>query len=202
MALTSAEVARIKYELGYNVLTVGAEPFIGVTQLFDQVIAPYIQSGASTTSATAITAASPAAVVSVTLASATGFHAGDRVILDVEDAQEATTVRSISGSVISVYLTKAHTAGYPVTVEGGESIVREILAELRRFSGVRGHLSKAAATSGIKKVDEIEFQDNANMSRSRELRREQAYWRDELAAALGCENLRGSRGAGGSIGLF
>ncbi len=202
MALTTPEIARCKYELGYNVLAVGAEPFIGVSVLFENVIAPYITSGASTTSATAITAATTPTLVSPTLASATGFAAGDRVVIDVEDAQEITTIRAITGAVISVFLVKAHPAGYPVTVEGGEAIVREVLQQLRKFSEPRGLLDKAASAAGIKKVDEVEFFDNAAISRSRTLRREQAYWRDELANALGCENRRTSGGGGSSVAMY
>lgn len=201
MALTTAEVARIKYELGYNVLTVGAEPFIGVTEMFENVIAPYTQAGASTTSATPVLAASPVAVAAVTLASATGFAAGNRVVIDVEDAQEITTVRSISGAVISVFLTKAHPAGYPVTVEGGEAIIREILEQLRRFSEPRGLLWKAVGTAGIKKVDDVEFFDTGLTSRSRTMRQEQTHWRDELASALGCENMRNGS-SGSAIAMY
>ena len=57
MALLTSEITRIKYELGFNVLSLGAEPYIGITQLFENVIQPYTLSGASTTSATAIVAA-------------------------------------------------------------------------------------------------------------------------------------------------
>ncbi len=134
--------------------------------------------------------------------SATGIAAGDRVVIDVEDAQEITTVRSLSGSVMSVFLSKAHPAGYPVTVEGGEAIVREILGQLRRFSEPRGLLDKAASTAGIKKVDEVEFSDSVMTTRSRTLRQEQRYWRDELASALGCENRRNSSGGGSSVAMY
>lgn len=203
MALTTAELARIKYELGYNLLAVGAEPYIGVTQLFTQVIQPFVETGAATTSSTAVVAVaagSPAAIVAMTLASATGFAAGDRIVVDVEDAQEITTVRSISGAIVSVFLSKAHPGTYPVTVEGGEMIVRQILTQLRRFSEPRGFLAKAANSAGIKKVDEVEFFDRVGMSRSRELRREQVYWRDELASALGCINRRGTGGS--SVAMY
>ncbi len=202
MSLTIPEVARAKYELGYNVLSTGAEPFIAISALFEQVIAPYIQGGAITTSNTAVVASVAPAVVAITLVSATGIAAGDRVVIDVEDAQEITTVRSLSGSVMSVFLSKAHPAGYPVTVEGGEAIVREILGQLRRFSEPRGLLDKAASTAGIKKVDEVEFSDSVMTTRSRTLRQEQRYWRDELASALGCENRRNSSGGGSSVAMY
>jgi len=203
MALTSAETQRCRYELGYNVLSVGAEPFIGVTQMFEQVIAPFTTSGAITSSHTIVAASVPAAVAEITLISPTGFAAGNRVVIDVEGAQEVTTVRSLVGSVMSVFLTKAHPEGsYPVTVEGGESIIRGILTELRKYSEAGGNISKLAQTAGITRVDEIYFSDNPLVSRSREMRKEQAYWRDELAFALGCENRRGSQSSGGSMVMF
>ena len=40
MALTDVELAAVKRELGFNVLAVGAEPYIGVAALFESVIAP------------------------------------------------------------------------------------------------------------------------------------------------------------------
>ena len=46
MALLDSELARIRYELGVNLMTLGAEPFIGVMVLFSQVIQPYLSTGA------------------------------------------------------------------------------------------------------------------------------------------------------------
>ncbi len=56
MALLDSEIARIKAELGYNLLTTGAVPYIGVTQVFEQVIQQNVLAGAKTTSATVVTA--------------------------------------------------------------------------------------------------------------------------------------------------
>lgn len=193
MALLDAEIARIKYELGLNVLTVGAVPYIGVTQIVDLVIAPNLLAGASTTSATAVTAATTATAVSLTLASATGFSAGCRVAVDVDDAQEVATVRSVSGSAISVLLTKAHPAGYPVTVESGETIVREILGRLRTL-GVT--LTDTMARAGIKRADDVEFfgkREGSDVFGS--LLSQQRYWREELRRALGMRAQRDSGGA-------
>ena len=151
MALLTSEIQRIKFELGYNVLAVGAEPYVGVTQLFEQVIAPYTQGGAATTSATAVPAASAPPPVALTLTDATGFHAGDAVVI-------GNCVR-VSRAMVS-----------------------------------------ATARAGIKSVDEIHFQDTAagGMSAAtKALTRELAYWRDELAGAIGCQNLRNVRRGGG-----
>lgn len=201
MALSTAEIQRIKFELGFNQLTVNSEPFIGHAALFEIVIQPFMQSGALTTSSSAVVAASPAAVAAVTLASATGFTVGDRLVIDVDDAQEIATLRSIAGSVASLYLTKAHAGTYPVSVEGGEVIVRQILTQLRQFSEPNGLIQKTAKSAGVTKADEISFSDKVATSRSREMRKLQAYWRDELASAIGVENTRGSSG-GSTVAVY
>lgn len=132
MALLDSEVMRIKFHLGFNLLSIGAEPRIDHVALFDQVIKPYVDAGAKTTSSTAVTAAEPAAPVSITLASVVGFTAGDRVVVDVDSLTERSTIRSLSGSAISVVLALAHTGTYPVTIEGPESIIRDLLMRCDR----------------------------------------------------------------------
>ena len=69
MALLDSEIARCKYELGYNVLTISAEPYIGVARVFELVIQPNLLAGAITTSSTAVTAVAAGALANpVTLA--------------------------------------------------------------------------------------------------------------------------------------
>lgn len=202
MALLDSEIARCKYELGYNLLTIGAEPYIGVARVFELVIQPNLLAGATTTSATVVTAVAAGALaspVTLTLASATGFSSGDRVIIDVDDRQEAATVQNVAGSTITVLLSKAHTGTYPVTVERGESIVREILGRLRDIANKLG--TNVVQQVGIKKVDEIEFFGGNMYSIRREMQRMQDYWRNELASALGVRNLRTSN-AGSEIAVY
>lgn len=203
MALLDSEVRRIRYELGYNVLDVGAEPYIGVTALFEQVIKPYITAGAATTSSTAVTAATTPTPVAITLASATGFSAGGRIVVDVDARQEEATIQSLAGAVATVQLIKAHSGTYPVTVEGGESIVRGILRECIKLGGTGGLISSSASKAGLKKVDEIEFfGDATNVAIAAQQRALLNYWRNELALALGCENMRDSGGGGGSVVMY
>lgn len=196
MALLDSEIERIRFELGYPVLTNGAEPYIGISPIFDNVIQPYVSAGASTTSATAVTAASTPTPVTLTLTSASGFSAGCRVVVDVDGRQEFATVQSISGSTIVVHLSNTHSGTYPVTVEGGETIIREILRHLIKLGTVGGLQDQAMSSAGIKKVDEIEFFGDSRTTVSRQLQLERAktYWRDELASALGLANLRGGSG--------
>lgn len=212
MALLTSEVARIKAELGYNVLAVGAEPYIGVAAMFEQVIQPYTTAGASTTSATPVTAASSPTPTSIVLASGTGFAAGNVVIVDVDTRQERATIQSISGATITLQLALAHSGTYPVTVEGGESIIREILRELALLgSGMNstaGAISRLRSRAGIKKVDEIEFfgggstlgtQGKDPITQMLALRE---YWRDELASVLGIVRLNGRNGGGSDVSVY
>lgn len=203
MALLTSEIVRIKFELGYNVETIGASPYIGISAIFESVIATYTQAGATTTSATAVTAASSATPVALTLASATGFAAFDTVVIDVDARQERATVQSLTGSVITVLLTGTHSGTYPVTVEGGEAIVRDLLRQLRAVGYSGGRIESTVGTAGIRRVDDIEFfGDSTTVSQMRQVRDHQMYLRDELASALGVENLSKARAASSAMSLY
>jgi hypothetical protein len=201
MALLDSELDRIRFETGWNLLNVGAEPYIGVAAIFSQVIQPYLRSGAITTSSTAVTAASEATPVTLTLASAIGFSAQCRVVVDVDDAQEAATVQSLSGSNITLALKNAHTGAYAVTVEGGESIVRELLGQIR---AVRVQMGQTFGEGALKKVDEVEFYDvKGTQARFGMLGDQLMYWRDELCSALGISNgWRQKRSTGSRMSLY
>lgn len=206
MALTDAEIQRIRYELGYPNLDTAAEPYIGIAAVFTQVIQPYTLGGVSTTSSTPVTAASTPTPQSLVLSDATGFSAGAVVSVDVDGRQERATIQSISGSSITVQLLLAHSGTYPVVLEGGESIIRDILAELRRVSDAIGNLRDRV---GLKRADEIEFfgggqtlasQGIDPMTHTLNLRE---YWRDELARCLGIPRLNAKNSSGGSeIGVY
>lgn len=202
MALLDSEIQRIKYELGYNVLSVGAEPYIGIAAIFDQVIKPYTLSGAITSSSTTVTASDTPTPVTITLASGTGFSTLCRVVIDVDDREEIVTAQNVSGNSLTVLLQKAHSGTYPVTVEGGESIIREILRHLRKIAATDGGLDSAVDAAGIKELvgDVVFFGANGEQSRFRTLRQAREYWRGELARALGLEYVSGAD-AGVEIGL-
>lgn len=200
MALLTSELYRLKAELGYNVLQTGAEPYVGVYAFFDVVVQPYLESGATTTCSTVVSDATPGALVSLTLASATGFAAQSRIVIDVDAQQEIVTVESLSGSVIGVRLRKAHSGTYPVTVEGGESLVREYLSELSRL---RNELKQLSGSGAIKKVDEVEFYPVSKSGTQFNAICEQIeYWRNQLAALLGLTRNPVHRVAGGSVAVY
>lgn len=196
MALLTSEIIEVRTELGYNAMGVGAEPYVQYFGVFDQVVQTYLSNGAATTTSTVVVAAPSPTAATLTLASATGVHQGDLVIVDVDSLQEEVTVQAVSGSTITALLTLGHTGTYPVTVDGGEGIVRRILRAIR---AIKKQLSNpttllAIGAGGLKKVDEIEF--HASMAKGYSstmigaLRNELAQLRDELASVLGVTNLR------------
>lgn len=196
MALLNSEVLRLKAELGYNVLGVGAEPYVGILAIFNQVVQAYLTAGATTTSATSVTASTAPALVTLTLASATGFSVGDMVVLDVDSRQETAMIQSLTGSTIAVLLTKDHGGAYPVTVDGGETIVRE---NLHRIRLVKEAMVAAMTTAGLKRAEDIEWYQaqKGGSSLFGELQTQLNYWRNELAAAVGLENMHNPMARGG-----
>lgn len=201
MALLDSEIQRIRFELGYTVLGVNSEPYVEYFGTIDRIVALYLNAGATTTSSTTVVASDTLTQRTLTLASATGFVAGATIYVDVLPQQERAVVQSISGSNVVVYLQKAHVGSYPVTVDGGESIIREKLAQLY---AIDEKISAALNTAGLKRVDDIEFYGGTKatsqavmLSQLRDMRR------DELASALGVANLhRLRRGGSQSFSVY
>jgi len=196
VALLQSELDRIKAETGWNLLDVGALPYIGVTSLFEQIIGPNLRAGAVTTSSTPVSASFPvASLATLTLASATGFTAGARIVIDVDARQETVTLESISGATIAALLTNAHSGTYPVTVEGGESIVREYLTNIRN---VKAKMAQAFGAGSLKAVDEVQFYDTKGQTLFGVLGEQLKFWRDELASVLGIASMWRRNSGGGS----
>jgi hypothetical protein len=196
--LTTGELDRIRAELGYNVLDVGAEPYIGVQAIFSQVIQPYLREGLETSSSTEVAENASGTLVGLTLASATGLSVRTKLVVDVDDFLEVATIRALAGNVATVLLKKAHAGTYPVTVDAGLQIVRECLAALFRIEQLIAELEGEGA---LKKVDEIEFYDVKGRSRLGLLVEQQRHWRQRLASHLGIPQNRTSGVAGGSVSL-
>ncbi len=202
MALLQSELLRCRSELGYNVLSAGAEPYIGVTAIFDQVIATYLNAGATTTSATAVVAATTPTLVTLTLTDATDFDAGTAIVLDVDARQERATIESVTGSTVSLLLTGKHTGTYPVTVEGGETMVRETL---NRILGVKAQIETMASTAGLKRAEDIEWYQSKRGGSSAldDLKALLMHWRDELASILGvCNMWRMRQTSGQTLSIY
>lgn len=197
MPLTPGELDRCRAELGYNLLSVGAEPYVGVSALFSQVVAPFLREGADTTSATAVTAVTAGAFVTLTVASATGIVLHERVAVDVDDYLEMATVRSVSGTSVGVILKKAHAGTYPVTVDGGLQKVRECLAAIFK---VHQNISELEGTGALKQVDEIQWYDTKGKSHLQLLNDQLEHWRNQLSAAFNVE--RRNERLGGCVSLY
>lgn len=200
MALLQSELERCKAELGYTLIGVG-QPYIGgVTALFEQVVQPYLSAGASTTSSTSVTPTSPVTPQNITLASATGFSLLARVVVDVDARQEIVTVQTLSGATLTALFTKTHSGTYPVTVEGGESLVRSKLTELVAAHTERG---KAKGRGALKEITGDLGWYDTKMSAFQSVSQEIAVLRDELAALLGVENLwNRKRAAGARLSVY
>jgi hypothetical protein len=201
MAFTTQELYRIKRELGYHVIGIGSLPYIQYTQLFDSVINVYVDAEVSTTAtlATAISASSSAAPQAITLASATGFSAGQRAVLDVDDRTETATIQSLAGAVMTVQLRLAHSGTIPVALEGPITMARELLRQIER---ARAEMASVFGDGALKKVDEVEFYKQGDMSRFGLIGAQVTYWRDELASVLGVANgwrHRNGGAGGGSV---
>jgi len=187
MALLDSEIARIRYELGFHVLTTEAMPYVGTVNVFEQVLQQWAEAGATTTSSTAVSSSSAGSLLNLTLASATDFSAGDKIVVDIGARQETTFVQSLSGSVVSVLLCNQHSGTYPVTVEGGESIIREILGQIEAVKAQQSAALVQVAGGQVKQVDEVQFfkSDMTSYQTDKTLAKRLDYYRNELAIACG-----------------
>lgn len=202
MALLPSEVARLKFELGFGLLTNNAAAYARTTALFEQGLLPYLSGGAVTSSSTAVVAASAPTPAALTLASATGFAAGDRVIVDVDARQEAATIQSIAGSAITVLLSLAHAGTYPVTVEGPESMLRGVLGKLREMGE---SIAGSSTSAGLRSVGRgaVEWYGDGSSTVLRSLQSLQMHHRDELASMLGIANMwRERQSSGRAVSLY
>ena len=201
MAILDSELDRIRFETGWNLLAVGAEPYIGVAAIFDRVIQPNMRTGALTSSATAVTDSNLSKPFAITLASGIGFATDARVVVDVDDRQETVTAQIVSGTSLTAVFSKPHSGTYSVTVEGGESIVRECLRNIRN---VKAQMATTFGEGTVKKVDEVEFYQIGNgIGMFGALGDQLMFWRDELCSALGIANMwRRKRSAGSSLSLY
>lgn len=197
MPLTDGELWRAKHELGFNMMEVGAEPYFEVVAIFEQVIQTYLNEEATTTSSTTVAKAEDEddpEPVALTVVSATDMVVHATIVVDVDHRREVATIQSVSGSVITAMLTKAHSGTYPVSLDGGITIVREILRGLRKIAVTLGE--DGVDTLGIERVDEIKFK-GGDHSTWIGLKNEQMRLRDELSSAFGLPNYWRSRGGSG-----
>jgi hypothetical protein len=195
VTLLDSEIQRCKAELGGHLLDPSSTYGDDWSGRFETAVKPYMTAGAVTSSTTSVIPESPPVPAAITLASATGFAQFARVVVDVDARQEVVTTQSLSGASLTALFTKTHSGTYPVTVEGGESIVREKLAELNAARTQRAKSKGRGAMKAI--VGDIEWHDTKS-SAFQLSSQEISTLRDELAAILGVENLWNRRKAAGA----
>lgn len=128
MALTDSEIQSLRFHLGYGNQD-QETPYTedGFQAIFEQVIAPGLQTAASTTASTAVTAGT---TTTVTVAAITDIVARAQLVVDVGEDAEVVYVKSVSGLTFTAKFVNAHPAsGYPVAVMSGESRLRFLLAK-------------------------------------------------------------------------
>jgi hypothetical protein len=151
---------------------------VGVLSIWAVIRDSVVSSSVSpTTSATTVSTAGP---VVLTLASATGYVAGQSIQLDCDAERETVTIRNLSGSNASVICRKTHSGTYPVEVESPLTIVRGLLSDLRRIE--QGDFLAAFDALGVKQVDEVILSDAGQL---KFIDRARAMLRDKLATACG-----------------
>jgi hypothetical protein len=198
----------MKIELGYNALNLSILTYAidGVTQMFEQIVAVYLQAGELNFSATPVTQASVPTLVTLTLTnSPTAILQGDRLVIDQDANQEFAhaQVVSVSGpTTVAVLLQNPHVGTFPVTVEGGEALARYYL---RNCVQIADRIARAASRAGVQQVNDVKLFASTPTQKSTfdELVEEQMYWRNELATAIGVRNLRSdARGAGSMVEMY
>lgn len=202
MALVQSELWRIKRELGYPLTTIGALPYVEYIALFEQVILPFLQTGADTLCSTEVAeedVANGPVQTRLTLDDVTGFHVWDKVFLDVDDSQEIVTIQSMSAGSITALVKKPHGSNgkYPVIVDGGVAQVRSIL---KRIDSLHGQIAGMPETAGIKRVEEIEFfgSRTGGSSQFKDALQQREDARRELSEAIGVPYLRKMRSGSAS----
>jgi hypothetical protein len=188
MPFTTAELWQIKAELGYNLLQTGAVAYIGVTQIFEQVINENIDAEIATTAvlSSPISEASSPTPQTLTLTSVTGFSAGAVVHLDVDERLERATIQSLTGSNIVVQLQKAHSGTIPVSLDGPIPLAKEILRKIRL---TKDEMAETFGEGALKQVDEVKFYQQGDSSMFGLIGDQLRFWRNELASILGVTNM-------------
>lgn len=156
--LTSAEIEATRFHLNWGNIGVGGYPYTpeGFYELFEDVIAQYLTTGAETNASTSITADT---ITTVTPASMTDIVANVRLVIDTDTDQETVVVKSTTLTTFTARFAKAHAGTYPIAVESGLTRLRSLLADAdAAFKALTS--SDTGATSGLKRVDELEWYGN------------------------------------------
>jgi hypothetical protein len=204
MALVDAEIQSLRHHLGYGNVSTGAYPYTpdGFYEVFTSVISPNLQTGAETTSSTAVAAVGTATIV---VASATDIVANSRLVIDVGDDAEIVVVKSVAATSVSAKFAKTHSGTYPVALMSGVARLRMLLhAADVAWSGLQS--SAMTSTAGIKRVEgDVEFFESGMSGMTAKLAGVRAHYEsiaDEISSLVRVPR-RGARGEGrGSVEAY
>lgn len=149
--LTDSEIQSLRFHLGYGNIDIGAYPYTpdGFLEVFEQVIAPNLQTAEETTGSTAVAAAS---TTTVTVGDIAGIVANARLVVDVGDLAEVVVVKSVGGSAFTAYFANAHPAsGYPVAVMSGLARLRLLLHSADK-AWAKLQSASITSTAGLKSL--------------------------------------------------
>jgi hypothetical protein len=157
--LTTAEVENLRFHLGYGNLQVGAYPWTpdGFMELFTNVIALYLSTGAETSATTVVDASAGPVIVVVTPLDMTGIAPNVRLLVDNGDDTEFVIVKTASSTTFTARFALSHGAGYPVAVETGTSRLRYLLHQADRVHAALMSPT-ITATAGLKQLDKGEVE--------------------------------------------
>lgn len=183
--LNDAEMDRIRAELGFPTISISALPYIPHAHIFN-VIRDNVKSTYDvTTSSSTVSAAGP---TTITVADSTNISQFTRVVIDCDAQRETVTVRNVSTLTLSIVASKTHSGTYPVEVETQLTLVRQLVEELTALGQI---IRTRLTSSGVKKVEEIEFFGDATWINSSlgHLYQTQERMRQELAERCGLSTL-------------
>lgn len=152
MALSDAEIESLRFHLGYGNIGIGAYPNTpdGFLELFTQVVAPNLTGSVETSATTEITAGES---VVVTPASMVGIVVHAKLVIDVGDALELVTVRSVTVTTFtSVFANDHPSTGYPIALLGGHARLRILISQAEKAWSAMMDPS-TGDTAGLKQLD-------------------------------------------------
>lgn len=168
--LSEAEIQSLRRHLSYGNVAVGAYPYTpdGFYEVFHNVIAPNLETGAETTATTAIAAASTTAVTPVAM---TAIAVNTRLVVDVGDEAEIVVVKSVTATTFTAKFAVAHPAsGYPIAVQSGLAELRMLLHSADKIRRTLGgsSITGSAGLQSIDKGDVVWFAPGAALASTRE----------------------------------
>lgn len=197
--LSDGELQRLRYELGFNVVGIGAEPYIDHAQI-PSTIQSYLFSDVQAVAYSATAVTTPGSV-DLHLDCVTGISQGTPVVIDCDDSFERVTVKKVNAleSLITVNCKRLHGTPFPVEIESGLSMVR---VKLWTLASLEGRILDAADAAGLKSVDEVVFQDAKATSVLATLLRQQQVHRRELASLVNLNDVLSPTGSNAGFALY